>query len=792
MSRDEPISRDRVVELFVCAALALVTVLVYCRCFDHPFINLDDPAYISENRHVQAGLTADSVRWAFTTFDCANWHPLTWLSLQLDCVLYGGLKAGGFHGTNVLLHTVNTLLLFLVLGRLTGAVGRSAVVAGLFALHPLHVESVAWVAERKDVLSTLFWMLTLAAYLFYVRRPSVRRYLLVVLALALGLMAKPMLVTLPCVLLLLDYWPLGRWRRGPPAAAPASARPPALCWGQLVLEKVPLFALVLASCVLTLLAQSRGRAVMSFESFPLDVRFGNALLAYVAYLGKMLWPLHLAILYPHPGTPAFVGQVLGAGVLLVVLTVLVLGPGRTRPYLAVGWLWYLGTLVPVIGLVQVGVQALADRYTYVPLIGLFLLLTWGVTDLMIALRLPWFVQAGTAALVLSACVALTWTQLGYWSSDFRLWEHAVAVTDRNALAHANLGGLLRQQSQWEEAAAEFRQALAIDPKLAPAHNNLGAVLRNLGQWEEAVAEFRQALALDPKLAGAHAGLAVVLADLGRWEEAAAEFRQALELDPTQAGSYYGFGLVLRDLGRREEAVTAYRQALALDPTLIPAQAALGQALLELGRYQEAEASTRRALALLSEADPLHATVSRQLEQCRYLQALEQKLPAFLAGKVQPASPLERLELAWLCRRPRQRRYAAASRFYAAAFAADPKLADDVSRSHRYNAACAAVLAAAGQGKDAAQLGDPEKARLRGQALDWLEADLAFWTGLARTEQPPARSRVQQALRLWKGDPDLAGVRDPKGLARLPKAERQGWRKLWTAVDVLLNRVGGKE
>jgi protein O-mannosyl-transferase len=790
------------------ASLVILTLLVYCRTFDHPFVELDDRFYVTQNQHVQAGLTAEGVRWAFTTYDCANWHPLTWLSLQLDGTLYGGRNAGGFHVTNVLLHAANTLLLFLILDRMTGLVWRSAVVAALFALHPLHVESVAWVADRKDVLSTLFWMLTLAAYVAYVRRPGVGRYLPVVAALGLGLMAKPMLVTLPFVLLLLDYWPLRRWRHepaivpapAPPKAArrgkpsrrsretPAAVAPPALPapvpWQHLVLEKLPLFIPVLTVCVATVLAQRAGQAVMSLERFPLAARLGNALVAYVAYLGQTFWPLHLAAFYPHPGATIPVAELLGAGLLLAIITAGVLGPGRRWPYLAVGWFWYLGTLVPVIGVVQVGTQAMADRYTYVPLVGISLLLVWGVSDLAVAWRVPRFGLAAAAA-VLSVCVVLTWTQIGYWAGDRLLWEHALAVTKNNATAHCNLGMYYYDHGQTDVARAELETAAALDPRSAVAAINLGNAYWALGRREEALQQYRRAVELEPGYATARNYIGDALAALGRWEEARAEYERTVALTPGYAKGHASLGNVLVELGRPEEAVEEFQKAVALDPTDAQSHGALGQALLEQGRYDEAEASTRRALDVLPADSPLRPLASWQLQRCRRLQALEQRLPAVLEGKTRPSQAGEWLELAWLCQQPRLGRYAAAARFYATAFAAEPKLAEDPDRPLRYQAARAAVLAGTGRGEDAASLGDKERAALREQALQWLRADLAFWTGPLRSGNDPNRAGAGQALQRWLQAPDLTGVRDPAELTNLPQAEREAWQEVWQKVRAVL-------
>jgi Flp pilus assembly protein TadD len=584
MSQHPHLSRESRIHLVVCGALALGTLLLYAPTFQYPFVNYDDPLYVYENQYVQGGLTPEGLRWVFTTFEGGNWHPLTWLSFQLDTAIYGGLNAGGFHFTNVLLHTVNTLLLFLVLSQMTGAVWRSAVVAALFALHPLHVESVAWVSERKDVLSTLFWMLSLAAYLAYVRRPGLGHYLLVALALTLGLLAKAMLVTLPCVLLLLDWWPLGRWR----AAASRN---------RVLLEKLPLFALILTACVVTFIAQSQESAVAGFEMFPLAARIANALLAYVAYLRDMLWPLSLAVHYPHAGRNLSVGPALAAGVLLAAVTVLVLVPGRRWPYLAVGWFWYLGTLVPVIGLVQVGGQAMADRYTYVPLIGIFLALTWGVSDLASAWQVPrWGLVAATAFL-LTACAALTWIQVGYWKSDLDLWEHAVAVTRNNPRALQNLGSAYHKAGRSADAERELRKAVAMSPGQSQAHVSLAALLTKMGRYAEAIAPLQYVIALEPGNALHHNDLGHVLQKLGRFGEARAEYQQAIALDGTYALPHHNLAVVLLEEGQNDEALAQLRAAIALDPGNAQFHKDLGKVLQALGRLEDALTAFQKAVDL---------------------------------------------------------------------------------------------------------------------------------------------------------------------------------------------------
>jgi tetratricopeptide (TPR) repeat protein len=713
----------------------------------------------------------------------------------------------------VFLHVANTLLLFGVLGRMTGALWRSATVAALFALHPLHVESVAWVAERKDVLSTLFWMLTLAAYQAYVQRPGVGRYLLVVLALALGLLAKPMLVTLPCVLLLLDYWPLGRWGAGLRPAPETAASAVPRRW--LVLEKAPLFALALASCAVTYFAQ--GLAVVPFERYPLDVRVGNALLAYVGYLGKAFWPTHLAVYYPHPGSNLSAAAALGAGLLLAGITLLVLGPGRRWPYLAVGWLWYLGALVPVIGLVQVGDQALADRYTYVPLLGIFLLLTWGASDLARACRLPRPILVVAAAAALAACATLTRDQVGYWKTSLHLWVHAAQVAGQNvtthinlgvyyyqqglifdagsefrealalapqhAVAHANLGNVLAAQGRPEQAADEYRQAIALDPRFVPARFNLGNVLAALGRHEEALGEFHQAIALDPENAAARNHLGILLLQHSLADEALVECRRAVALDPRFAAAHFTLGSALAALGRYEEATAALQTAGALDPTDARAHSGLGNLLREDGRLEEALAEYRRAVALCDkQAEPL-------LLACERLKALRPRLAGLAAGRDWPADVEERLAFADVCRLPVERRYVLAVRLFTQVFQAAPALAEDFEAGNRFHAACAAVASACGWAGDGASIGDPEKPLLRQQAVSWLRADLAAWSVRAQGETPRARLAARKALGRWQRNADLAGVRDPAALAQLPEAERQAWQALWQEVEAVMARAG---
>jgi len=563
-----------------------VSLIVYAPVWHHDFVNYDDYQYVSENADVSGGLTWHGVWWAFTTGAAANWHPLTWLSHMLDVQLYG-LSPGPHHLTNLLFHIANTLLLFGLLHRMTGALGRSAFVAGLFAVHPLHVESVAWVAERKDVLSTLFWMLTLSAYVAYVQRPRLRRYLVVLLFFALGLMAKPMLVTLPFVLLLLDFWPLGRMSQEPD---PAGRWAPSRNWRAtvvpLVWEKLPLLALAVASSIVTFVVQRRGGSVVSLDAIPLNLRLANALVSYVAYIGKMLWPARLAVLYPYAQSlPRW--EIAGAFLGLIIVSVAAIRGGLRHPYLPVGWFWYLGTLVPVIGLVQVGPQAMADRYTYVPLIGLFILVAWGVPDMFVHWPLGSKALPVAAGLVISACAIAARGQVQYWESGTALWTHALEVTTGNYVAHTDLGVVLARQGRTDEAIREFREALRIKPGYAEGHNKLGRALAGQGKLDEAIAHYSEALRTDPAFAEARNNLGLALIGQGKPDEAIREFREALRIKPDSAEVHNNLGVVLAEQGKADEAIREFLEALRIEPDDAEAHNSLGIAMAKRGRTDEA-------------------------------------------------------------------------------------------------------------------------------------------------------------------------------------------------------------
>jgi Flp pilus assembly protein TadD len=585
-------------ELFIGLFLTVATLVVFWQVLDHDFVGYDDAEYVTENHHVQAGLTEEGLIWAFTTTHASNWHPLTWLSHMLDCQLYG-LNPKGHHLTNVFLHLLNTLLLFLVLQRMTGALWRSGFIAALFALHPLHVESVAWVAERKDVLSTFFWMLTLWSYARYVERPKPIRYLLTLLAFALGLIAKPMVVTLPFVLLLLDYWPLRRIKsfqltRSDRAVTtrPSELNPQTL---RLIWEKIPFFLLAAASSTVTFLVQVRGGAVASLEVFPFETRFANALVSYVRYMGKMFWPQDLAVLYPHPGHTLPLWQIAGAGSLLFLITCVVLRAGRRFPYLAVGWLWYLGTLVPVIGLVQVGVQAMADRYTYIPLIGLFIMIAWGVSDIAAKWRYQKVVCTLASGALLFVLIICTFIQLHHWQDATTLFEHALEVTTDNFVAHNNLGIALAAQGKFDEAIVHYSEALRIKPSYAKAHCNLGDVLARLGKHEDAIWHYHRALQLKPNFAEAHNNLGVTLKQQGRLNEAFVHYSRAIQLNPEYEEAHNNLAGLLAARGKLDEAIAHYSKALQIKPDYGNARVQLAVALMRTGQTDKAIQQYRTAL-----------------------------------------------------------------------------------------------------------------------------------------------------------------------------------------------------
>jgi tetratricopeptide (TPR) repeat protein len=607
--------------LLLAAGLALAVLAAFWPVLSAEFINHDDDFYVTRNPIVQRGLTAEGVRWAWTATEVANWHPVTWMAHMLDWQLFGAAPAG-HHATSLALHVLNTLLLFSVLDRMTGAPWRSALVAALFGLHPLHVESVAWVSERKDVLSTCFWFCATLAWVAWLGHPRAWRYALAAACLALGLAAKPMLVTLPATLLLLDWWPLGRLTQLRPGA-----------WA-LVREKLPLAMLVVASSAATVAMQSRGHAVASFAEFPLGGRVENAIVAYATYLWKTVWPIGLVLPYAYLGDrPRWeVGACL---VLLAVVTAAAVRLRRARPYLLVGWLWYLGTLVPVIGLVQVGAQPFADRYTYVPLVGVFLAAAWALPA-----AAPRAVGAAAAGVLLVLGV-LTHAQARRWHDSVTLFTHTLAVEERNPVAHTLLGMALAEQRDLERAVGHFERALELRPAFSAAHVALGAALAQLGRADDAVGHFEAALAVEPTSVDALNNLGRVLLDRGRIDEAIARYEAALALAPDRPMLHANLGMALGRRGRLDEARAALEQAVALDPTSVRALDLLGGALIALGRPADGLSWIDRALALDPTSGRAHASRAAALVALGRRTEAQAAVAAARANGVQPPAALLR-------------------------------------------------------------------------------------------------------------------------------------------------------
>jgi Flp pilus assembly protein TadD len=639
--------------LAVCGLLLLAVLAVFGQTVGHEFVNFDDNQYVSENWHVKRGLSGETVGWAITTFHTTNWHPLTWLSHMLDCELYG-LKPGGHHLTNVFLHAAAAILLLLALRRMTGALWPSAWVAAVFAIHPLRVESVAWVAERKDVLSGLFFMLTLWCYARYAERPaSWGRYGLVVASFALGLTAKPMLVTLPFALLLLDYWPLGRLDLSRQRSAEGGADPPRtgrlndlaqsrggkrgqapfVCSTlravpangasplfpripqghlvvRLVVEKIPLLVLAAASCVVTLAAHRN--VVQPLEQLPFSWRLANAAVAYVAYLGKMIYPVGLAIPYLLPKEPPPAWETIAAVGVLLAISTAALVLRRKCPYLLVGWLWYLGMLLPVIGLVQAGIEGMADRFTYLPQIGLAMAFAWGGVQVAGAWPARRWALAGVATLVVGVLMGCAWRQTRYWCDSETLWRRTLYCMPHDWFAHRCLGGALADHGQIDEAIDQYRQALEINSDDLEGHNNLGNALAGRDRLDEAIDHYRKALDINPGAAEPHYNLGLALAGRGAVDEAITQYRKAVEIKPDYLAAHYKLGVTLADRGEVDEAIDQYRQALDINPDDAEVHNNLGNALAGRGEVDEAIEQYRRALEIKPDDAEVHNNLGSAL------------------------------------------------------------------------------------------------------------------------------------------------------------------------------------
>jgi protein O-mannosyl-transferase len=580
----------------ICLSLAALIWLVFGQTLSHDFVNYDDPRYVYENTRITNGLSISGIAWAFTHIHSLNWHPLTTISHMLDCQLYG-LKAGWHHFTNLLLHTLAAILLFLALKQMTGAVWRSAFVAAVFAIHPLRVESVAWIAERKDVLSGLCFMLTLLVYVYYTRVPSLRRYLGVALLLLLGLMSKPMLVTVPFVLLLLDYWPLARikdqfWKR--------------------VLEKIPLIALSTVSSIITFLVQKG--AVGGTEELPILERINNAVVSYVLYVWQMLWPVNLAVFYPHPENRLALWEIISCLLFLSCITVVATALRKQRPYLITGWLWYLGMLVPVIGLVQVGWQGRADRYTYLPQIGLYIAATWGVADVTTLYRHQRTILSTTAILVIGSLSWCAWLQTSYWRDSETLFRHALAVTTNNDVAKNNLGIVFLGQGKLDEAISHLQAAVDLRPGNSPAHENLAKALLQKGQVAEALIHYRKLLELQPDNIEVHNIVGTVLVQQGEIKDGVEEWQKVLAIQPDNGNAMSNLAWVFaaspdQSLRDGPKAVELAEQALRLSGGRIPILfRTLAAAYAESGRFPEAIQTAQQGIELAnSQGNPGLAT-----------------------------------------------------------------------------------------------------------------------------------------------------------------------------------------
>jgi tetratricopeptide (TPR) repeat protein len=576
--------------IVVCVLLFGLVFWTFLPALHNGFVNYDDDVYVTGNAHVQGGLNPASVVWAFTSLDASNWHPLTWLSHLTDFELHG-LNPKGHHLTSVLLHAINAVLVFVWLRRMTGAIWRSLFVAAVFGLHPLRVESVAWISERKDVLSTLFGLLALICYCRYAQKSEVRNqksevnhqaplsffispsYWVTLVFFAFSLMSKPMLVTLPFVLLLLDWWPLNRMR---------NAERGTRNFKLLLLEKIPFCALSAFSCVVTFFAQKHGGAMVLMAGLPFTARCENALVSYGRYLGKLFWPENLAVVYPvadHWPTDV----VLLTTALLLAVSIASIVLRRSHPYLMTGWFWFLGTLVPVLGLVAVGEQAMADRYTYFPLIGVVLIVAWGAEELTRGWHYRPFVLPVMSVAIIATCIALTRQNIAYWKTSETLFRHAIAATGDNYSAHCSLGNALLAQGRPDEALGEFQMAVKLKPDSSENHCNVGVTLAGLNRMDEALAEFRTAVKLNPDNGLAHQNLALALERMDRLDDAASEYEEAVRLMPGYAPAHNSLGIALAKKGRLDDAVKQFQLAVRLDPTYQAAQDNLKMALQLKGK-----------------------------------------------------------------------------------------------------------------------------------------------------------------------------------------------------------------
>ncbi|MBW1743873.1 MAG: tetratricopeptide repeat protein, partial [Deltaproteobacteria bacterium] len=614
--------------ILICLVLVVATLAVYWQVQNHDFVNLDDSMYVFENRYVEKGFTRESVSWAFTNTVSGMWIPLTWLSFMAGSHFFG-ISPGWHHLTNVFIHLANALLLLFLLRRMTGDFWQSVFVAALFALHPMHVESVAWISERKDVLSALFFFLTLWGYSSYVERPSLRGYLLVLLFFLLGLMAKPMLVTLPFVLILIDYWPLDRFKLDQVFARHGKAE--RLRFIQLVLEKIPLCVVALAVSAVTFAAHQKAGGIYTLEALPIDVRMTNVFVSYLKYIGKLFYPANLAVLYPYPHSASLLKCVV-AFLFLGGTSWLLFRNVRKYPYLLVGWLWYLGVLVPVIGFVHAGSQAMADRFVYIPFVGLYIAIAWGVPQLMGSWAHRNLSLAVLSMICAAILIAASWNQVRYWQNSLMLFGHALRHTSNNWIINGSLANALDKEGRTDEAITYYFEALRIEPNYWDAHYNLGNALDKIGRTDEAIKHYLEALRIEPDHEKAHNNLGIVLDKTGYTDEAIKHYLEALRIKPDYEEAHNNLGIALYKTGRTDEAIKHYLEALRTKPDFVHALNNLGSALDKKGRTDDAIKHYLEALRIKPDYEEAHNNLGNALDKIgstdeaikHYLEALRIK------------------------------------------------------------------------------------------------------------------------------------------------------------------------
>jgi tetratricopeptide (TPR) repeat protein len=689
--------------VIACLLVAFATVAVYWQTTRNGFINFDDPDYVQNNPRVQAGLTMETVKWAFTSYHSSNWHPMTWLSHALDCQLFG-LNPAGHHAVNLGFHLANVVILLLLLRSITGQLWPATLVAALFAVHPLHVESVAWISERKDVLSTFFFLLTVTCYALYSRakgetlpgpaKTRTRRaiwYFGAICFLALGLMSKPMLVTVPFLLLLLDFWPLDRMSFVQGRLLPAN-------FWRLILEKLPFFGLAIASAIATIIVQHASGAVVALSNSSVETRLANALLSYGRYLEKTFFPFDLAVFYPYISVDFGTPIVWGAIVLLGAISLITIAFARERPWVFVGWFWFIGTLVPVIGIVQVGRQAMADRYTYLPHMGFFILLSWTIFEISKRSKAAQRIALGLSVSAILACALLTARQVSLWKDSTTLFAHAAQVTKNNFVAHAVLANTLMEQGNLEEALKEATTALRINPRYPEGLSTLGHIYTRLKNYEQAAASFQEAISLDPLFGDAYGSLANTLLQQGAYADAEEAAREAVRLAPLSLPAWFAYATALHKQNRLVQAEEAYHKTLELDPSLFAPRRYLGNVLFALGRTEEAESEFKKALELKPADGETMLALGLVEMQLGVIEKAEELFNQSL--QINSTNPIAHVQLAAI--KQSRKDYQAAAQHLEKAVSADPNWAEALNNCSWLLATC--PDAAVRNGAKAVELG----------------------------------------------------------------------------------------